>query len=360
MTTPTILVVEDDDNLREAICTFIEINELNCVSAANGTDAMSILKSQRVDLTVCDINLPDILGTDILKQVRQDPVLYKLPFIFLSAFADKTDVSKGMNLGADDYITKPFSQKVLIETIMARLQKAKQDNIHFNREINSKVLAAINSNLSHEIITPLNGIINGAYFINTLPNEITVAEMKDTFVSIYSASLRMKRDIQNIITSSTLLSDDQTEIKDDEFTTGIDVNNELHKIVNMYNDFTRSSIINTQIEEVNKWTGSAKYLRIIFTELIDNALKFSTELSPINLFLNKTVSGFSFTVTNAVNQDFKLNIDEVEPYKKFHQDDSNNGLGLGLFVAKSLCPFFNLKLTSELNGNKYSFVVQTL
>ncbi len=353
-----ILVVEDDDNLREAICDFLDFNDLDHIAAANGKDALSLLDKEQIDLMVCDINLPDILGTEILQHVRNHSTLYRIPFIFLSAFADKKDVSLGMNLGADDYITKPFAQKTLIETINARLKKARLDNLHINKEVSSKVLSTISENLSHEIITPLNGIINGAYFINSVPETTKVSDMKDAFLSMYSASLRMKRDIQNMILASAIETQKDVIVESDDLLGKIQVDDEINTILEQYRS------INPQLEmerdiEATTMNGSLKYMRIIFTELIDNAVKFHSGKQPITIRLATTNEGFEFTIINTITTGLPFTSEELGLFKKFHTDETRNGLGLGLYISKMLCHLFSISFNLEKKNNTIKITLRS-
>jgi CheY-like chemotaxis protein len=128
MTKGRILVVEDDNDLREAICLFLELNGFTFIAVSDGKEAIDKLKKFRsFDLILCDINLPHVLGYEVLRYVRQDPVIQNTPFLFLTAYADKRDMKLGMDLGADDYITKPFSNKDLISKIFSLVKM--QDHV---------------------------------------------------------------------------------------------------------------------------------------------------------------------------------------------------------------------------------------
>ncbi len=117
MNKQTILIVEDDTSIRYALSVFLEIAGINFIETMDGTEALQQLATHKFDLILSDINLPDILGYEILKHVRGNTHLAHLPFIFLTAYADMRDVDKGLELGANDYLTKPFSNKQLIETV---------------------------------------------------------------------------------------------------------------------------------------------------------------------------------------------------------------------------------------------------
>ncbi len=118
-----ILFIEDDHSVSEAVCFFLDLYGFEFTAVADGMSALELLKQHRYDLVLCDISLPDILGYEILRFVRSHFASRHLPFIFLTAYADKRDIGVGLDLGADEYITKPFSGKVLACTITDVIQK---------------------------------------------------------------------------------------------------------------------------------------------------------------------------------------------------------------------------------------------
>ena len=120
-----ILVVEDERALSEAIRLFLEMSNFQVFTADNGNDAIKIIKGEeRIDLILCDINLPDITGHDILAMVKSNTQTSEIPFIFLSAYSDEKDIKQGMAGGATDYMTKPFSSKELVKRIKGHLANA--------------------------------------------------------------------------------------------------------------------------------------------------------------------------------------------------------------------------------------------
>ena len=112
-----ILVVEDDKNVCEAISTFLDFEGYQYDAVNDGESALAQLSRSKYDLVLCDLNLPDVVGYEILRVVKKLMPDKKLPFIFVSAFAGPKDVEMGLQLGADEYITKPFTNKALIDTI---------------------------------------------------------------------------------------------------------------------------------------------------------------------------------------------------------------------------------------------------
>lgn len=127
-----ILLIEDDAVLRENTAELLELLNYQVNVASNGKIGVEKAKNQHPDLIVCDIMMPELDGYGVLEQLSTDPETMHIPFIFLSAKTERQDVRKGMNLGADDYITKPFSEDELVSAIESRLAKSAilQDRIN--------------------------------------------------------------------------------------------------------------------------------------------------------------------------------------------------------------------------------------
>jgi DNA-binding response OmpR family regulator len=119
-----ILLIEDDVVLRENTSELLELSNYQVISAPNGKIGVELAKEIVPDLIVCDIMMPELDGYGVLEALTQSENTKHIPFIFLSAKTERKDVRKGMDLGADDYITKPFSEDELISAIESRLAKA--------------------------------------------------------------------------------------------------------------------------------------------------------------------------------------------------------------------------------------------
>ncbi|NEP60835.1 MAG: diguanylate cyclase [Symploca sp. SIO2G7] len=119
----TILVIEDQLPIRTNLLKILNYVGFQTIGAENGLEGVELAKNHLPDLIVCDIMMPDMDGYNVLQELLQDPGTAKIPFIFLTAKADKSDIRQGMNLGADDYLTKPFTSDELIDTVLARLAK---------------------------------------------------------------------------------------------------------------------------------------------------------------------------------------------------------------------------------------------
>lgn len=126
-----VLFIEDDTVVRENTAELLELSDYEVVTAANGKIGVNLAKKELPDIVVCDIMMPEMDGYGVLQALSQDPATRNIPFIFLSAKTEHKDIRKGMDLGADDYLTKPFEEEELISAIESRLAKV---SILNNRE----------------------------------------------------------------------------------------------------------------------------------------------------------------------------------------------------------------------------------
>ncbi len=118
-----ILVIEDEESVRENILDLLEAEDFETIAAPNGKIGVSIADNESPDLILCDLMMPEIDGYGVLAQLRENFTTSAIPFIFLTARAAKEDFRQGMELGADDYLTKPFTRTELLTAITTRLQR---------------------------------------------------------------------------------------------------------------------------------------------------------------------------------------------------------------------------------------------
>ena len=190
MTKPIILVVEDDMALLEGIRELLELSEYKVLTATNGQEALEVLEKKHPDLIVSDIMMPEMDGYQFHEKVREQPELSTIPFIFLTARGEKADIRRGKELGADDYITKPFDDEDLLVAVRAKLSR--WDNLRQQRDeevadLKSKILLT----LSHEFRTPLTYIINYSDLLELEGQEIATEDFSDFMLGIRRGALRL-------------------------------------------------------------------------------------------------------------------------------------------------------------------------
>ena len=149
-----ILIIDDVPENIYLIKEVLDLDEFETISANSGKEGIRLALNENPGLIICDIMMPELSGYDVMKILRQNPATETIPFVFLSAKTSAAEIREGMNLGADDYLTKPVSGKDLIKTIRTRLAKRDAIDKKFDGLIHS-----ISYALPHELQTPLTSIL---------------------------------------------------------------------------------------------------------------------------------------------------------------------------------------------------------
>ncbi len=170
----TILVVEDEKVIRENIVKILTHSGFQAIYAANGIEGIDMAIAHHPDLIICDIMMPGRDGYDVLTTLRQHEATTLIPFIFLSAKVDKSDIRQGMNLGADDYLTKPFTSAELVEAVRARINRQDAIAQPYKQEMR-RAAENLNHLAFYDILTDLPNLI---LFHQRLQDHITHVQRK--------------------------------------------------------------------------------------------------------------------------------------------------------------------------------------
>ena len=130
-----ILLIEDNQDVRENTAEILELAQYIVLTAENGKDGVQLALKEQPDLIICDIMMPVLDGHGVLHLLSKNEATAGIPFIFLTAKADRSDVRKGMSMGADDYLTKPFDDMELLNVIETRLNKNELLKKQFTKSI---------------------------------------------------------------------------------------------------------------------------------------------------------------------------------------------------------------------------------
>lgn len=124
MSKPKILIIEDQAPMRRNVALMLQLEGYETCTAENGRIGIEVARQEKPDLILCDIMMPEVDGYGVVQALRGDAAFATTPFIFLTAKSDRSDVRSGMNLGADDYLTKPVVRDDLLAAVQTRLTKA--------------------------------------------------------------------------------------------------------------------------------------------------------------------------------------------------------------------------------------------
>src|ERR1700745_4193688 len=124
-----ILVIEDEPEMRRNLTTILRLEKFRPLPAENGRIGIELAKKEKPSLILCDVMMPELDGYGVIAALRADSETAAIPFIFLTAKGEKPDIRAGMNLGADDYLTKPVGKADLLGAIRTRLERALQQAV---------------------------------------------------------------------------------------------------------------------------------------------------------------------------------------------------------------------------------------
>lgn len=153
MSQRTILIIDDHQEIRENTAEILSLGGYRTVTAENGKRGVEMALAEKPDLIVCDIMMPELDGYGVLHLLRKNPETEDIPLIFLTAKAERTDLRKGMEMGADDYVTKPFEEIELMNAIESRLRK--YDVLHKKYNPTGKGLSDLANDLRANGLLPL-------------------------------------------------------------------------------------------------------------------------------------------------------------------------------------------------------------
>ena len=132
----TVLIIEDNEDIRENVAEILMLSDYNVLTAANGKEGIEVAQARHPDLIICDIMMPGVDGYGVLHVLHKDPGTQNIPFIFLTSKSERSDFRSAMDMGADDYITKPFAGNELLNAIESRLRKVDILSKHLSPDIN--------------------------------------------------------------------------------------------------------------------------------------------------------------------------------------------------------------------------------
>lgn len=191
-----ILVIEDEESVRENLLELLEAEEFDVFGAADGLAGIDAAQQHQPDLILCDVMMPKADGFEVLNTLRQEPITAMIPFIFITARADKADLRRGMELGADDYITKPFTLTELLNAVSVRLKK----NASFEQYSQEKIAHERSHtflSMPEAMRSTLDDILNLSQLVINQSNSLERDEIREISECIYESAQSLSRLMEN-------------------------------------------------------------------------------------------------------------------------------------------------------------------
>ncbi len=344
-----ILVIDDEEWLREMMQLALRQRGYDVIEAQNGPDGIERARAELPDLILCDVNMGKVNGYLTLSALRTEAPTAAIPFILMTGMADNAGMRHGMELGADDYLPKPFTTEVLYAAVEARLKKSQTVRDEAERK-----LAHLRDNISlmmpHEMRTPLNGIISNAELLAASAATLKAGEVAEMGQEILKSSQNLERLIENFLIYAQL----ELIAADPKNVNALRIG-KLERPVALIKKIAGAQA--AQTARLNDLTleaadipvpMSAEYFSRVVNELVQNAFKFSEADTPVRVGLAEAFNGVELSVTDQGRGFSTEQIRRIGAYVQFDRKiQEQQGLGLGLVIAKRLAELHGGALSIE-------------
>ena len=346
-----ILVIDDEELFRQTTAFALQRKGFETHEAGDGVEGAEMARHVLPDLIICDVNMDRMDGFELLEKLRQEPATASIPFILMTGMGDAETMRRGMNLGADDYLPKPFTAPQLFCAVDARLKKTQM--LRHNAE---KKLADLRENLSlalpHEMITPLNGIFGLAQILSSSADTLTPEEVAEFGTNILESAERLHRTVQNFLLFGQLemqKSDPQSiaalRTKQTSQVQSVIETRARHAAEGA----SRAADLQLEVGDAAVAVAQDLFTKLL-DELIDNAFKFSVAGTTVRVTGTTAEDGYTIIVADRGHGMSAEQVAGIGAYAQFdRKTHEQQGSGLGLTIARRIV---------ELHGGK--FIVQSL
>ena len=344
-----ILVIDDEQWLREMVQMALGQRGYEVVEAENGAVGVERARKELPDLILCDVNMEKMDGYLTLSSLRNEPTTAAIPFILMTGLADHAGMRHGMELGADDYLPKPFTIDGLFAAVDARLKKAQALRAEAERKL-SDLRDNLSMMLPHELRTPLNGILAYGEILQSDAPTLQPAEITEMGQVIYDCGRRLERLIENFLIYS------QLELwAADPHKVNLLRRNQTANSARLVEEHARKQAdeakrpADLQLNVNNVPVPMAEeYLTKVVDELVQNAFKFSKPGGVVRVALSETPTSAVLSVNDTGRGLSADQIARVGAYMQFDRKlHEQQGSGLGLTIARRLTELHGGTLTIQ-------------
>lgn len=341
-----ILIIEDEAALKDEIGDILKHEGFNVLTAENGKFGLLMAQKHNPDLILCDIMMPVMSGIEVLSSLRADKETRMIQFVFMTALADRKDLRTGMELGADDYLTKPFTRGELLKTISTRLEKNEAIDNKLEEDLD-QLRKSVISYIPHELRSPLNGIIGLGSYLKDSEEDLGLQEINEIGRIIYESGNNLLSTISKYLIYISLEAKPESFSLLNEVTGTSDIITSLgNETANNYN---RINDLVCQNEEITI-SASVDSFSIIVKELIENAFKFSDPGKPVTVTFVKKNGQAELSVHNTGRAFPEGSIHKIGAFNQFERNKyEQQGSGLGLIITKKIVALINGRLSIESN-----------
>ena len=345
-----ILVIDDEPTVRGMVARILRKAGYDPVEAADGEEGVALARECLPAMILCDVLMPRQDGYETLVKLQNDSPTSTIPFIFMTGKGEMGDLRKGMNFGADDYLTKPFTRQQLLDAVHIRLAKrAKIELANQKRmdELRGKIMYV----LPHELRTPLTAVLGLAELLACDAEDMEAARVAEVAQGILDSGERLSRVIENYLIYSQieLIASDPQGLEDLRSRSTDAVAESITAAARAAGAKAgRLEDMDLAIEESLSVAISEDNLRKIVEELTDNACKFSPTGSPVRIMGRRGMECYQVQICDVGRGMAEDEVTRIGAYSQFRRETFEQpGTGLGLVIAKRL---------AELHGATFRII----
>ena len=352
-----ILIIEDNISLNEELIDWFTFEGFEARSADNGFDGIEMACRLIPDIILCDIMMPDMNGTEVLEDLRNNVSTRLIPFIFMTALSGRHNIRTGMDLGADDYITKPFTRVELIKTVTTRLKKSenireltdtKAQERTAKLNFTNRELEAFNYSVSHDLHAPLRALNGYANMLTEDYADLLDSEGKRMLKAIIEQSKKMGDLIDDLLTFSRISTN---EIK----ISAIDMHDLAYDVFNDLAADQDKAKIDFRISEMDNTYGDTPMIKQVWVNLISNAIKYTSKITipVIEIGSTNTETETVFYIKdNGAGFDMEYYVKLFSVFKRLHSARQFEGNGVGLAIVQRIIQRHQGRVWAESEINK--------
>lgn len=357
-----ILVVEDNLIVLANIGKLLKAEGFQVLSAENGKLGLQLAQAEFPDLILSDIMMPELDGYGMLEALRQDVQYSSIPFIFLTAKVERQDMRKAMELGSEDFLTKPFTRDELLKSIQTRLQK--QEVISDRAKQQLDVLREnITQSLPHRLLFPALQIMGLGDQLSKNTELPTLENLRETGTNIYVSAKELHETTKRFLLYANLemISKDSARVDQMRSQRSTFIQLEITDLAQQLAEkYHRSNDLSLNLADETLAIAD-NYLEEIACELIDNAFKFSTAGTPVEVIGTCTQGSYVLQITDQGQGMTTEQLNGLGSYMAFEEKlYTNQGAGLGIAIVKRLTEIHQGSLKIESNPYKITRVEVSL
>lgn len=334
------MVIDDAEFILESTSTLLKLEGYEVYTVSDGLAGVEAARDKRPDLILCDISMPKLDGYGVLERVRSDPELATTPFVFLTAFTEKSNMRAGMERGADDFIVKPYTRDELIAAINAqwskhsRIEKKMMEKVE---EVGRNVTYA----LPHEFRTALNEVIGSAKYLSSAADSISPSDVKELSGDIVDGAKRLQKITENFLIFVRIESfasnpNKRAQLRTFRTAEAAAMVIDIAALVSEKFDRSTDLVYPEDFDSVSVEISTESFHKII-DEITDNAFRFSEPGTKVELSFERKGDFLYVSIKDHGRGMSEEQISSIAALAQFERTIyEQQGVGLGLVITKRL------------------------